>query len=102
LTTSDGVEDGYPYREEPPAGVIGWYEDLFARAETQPELKPDISAAITNLGVFDIGDQGLSLIEFAPGVSLEEICDRTEPELLVASMASRQGDSAESHEETTN
>jgi hypothetical protein len=52
LTTSDGVEDGYPYREEPPAGVIGWYEDLLARAVTQPKLKPDITAAITALSDF--------------------------------------------------
>ena len=52
LTTSDGVEDGYPYRVEPPAGIIGWYEDLLARAETQPELKPDISAAITAINHF--------------------------------------------------
>jgi hypothetical protein len=52
LTTSDGVEDGYPHRAEPPAGVIGWYEDLLARAETQPELKPDISAAITAISHF--------------------------------------------------
>ena len=50
LTTSDGVEDGYPFREDPPAGVIGWYEDLLARAATQPELKPDIAAAITAIG----------------------------------------------------
>jgi hypothetical protein len=46
LTLSDGVEDGYPYRENPPAGVIGWYEDLLERADDQPELKPDISRAL--------------------------------------------------------
>lgn len=46
LTTSDGVGHGHPYRATPPAGVIGWYEDLLARAETaQPELVPAIAEA---------------------------------------------------------
>lgn len=50
LTKSDGVEDGYPYRPNPPAGVIGWYRDLLARAEKeQPVLKPDIVKAIAEL-----------------------------------------------------
>ncbi len=61
-----------------------------------------VNRVITNLGVFDIGEQGLSLIEFAPGVSLDEICKKTEPELLVATMTSSQGDHTESHEETAN
>lgn len=52
LTLSDGVEDGYPYREKPPAGVIGWYEDLLERADEQPELKPDISRALAALRNF--------------------------------------------------
>lgn len=46
LTTADGVGHGHPYRAVPPAGVIGWYEDLRARAEAQPELIPDIEAAL--------------------------------------------------------
>ncbi len=46
LTLSDGVENGYPYREKPPAGVIGWFEDLHARAVAQPGLRDDISAAL--------------------------------------------------------
>ena len=52
LTLSDGVENGYPYREVPPAGVIGWYEDLLQRAEEQPELKPDISRALAAIQDF--------------------------------------------------
>lgn len=50
LDQSDGVEDGYPWRETPPAGVIGWYRDLRARAvREQPALVPDIDRAITAL-----------------------------------------------------
>lgn len=50
LDQSDGVEDGYPSRQQPPAGVIGWYRDLRTRAvREQPELVPDIDRAITAL-----------------------------------------------------
>lgn len=52
LTMSDGVEDGYPYRANPPAGVIGWYEDLLERADAQPELKPGIRNALAALHDF--------------------------------------------------
>lgn len=46
LTTSDGVGHGHPYRATPPAGVIGWYDDLLARArEAQPDLIPAVEAA---------------------------------------------------------
>lgn len=46
LTNADGVGHGYPYRETPPAGVIGWYNDLLQRAETdQPDLRQDVAAA---------------------------------------------------------
>ena len=46
LVKSDGVENGYPYRAKPPAGVIGWYDDLLARAEKdQPALRADIRKA---------------------------------------------------------
>ncbi len=48
-----------------------------------------VDRVITNLGVFDINEHGLTLIEFAPGVSLDEIREKTEPNLLVASTASR-------------
>ncbi|NIV18868.1 MAG: DUF885 family protein [Woeseiaceae bacterium] len=46
LTLSDGVENGYPYRETPPDGIIGWFDDLYARAEAQPGLRDDITAAL--------------------------------------------------------
>lgn len=46
LVKSDGVENGYPYRATPPAGVIGWYDDLLARAEKdQPALRGDVRKA---------------------------------------------------------
>jgi dipeptidyl-peptidase 4 len=46
LTSSDGVGHGHPYRETPPAGVIGWYEDLLGRAQdAQPELVAEIERA---------------------------------------------------------
>jgi hypothetical protein len=50
LTRSDGIEDGYPARAKAPAGVIGWYRDLLARAERQqPALVPAIRRAIAAL-----------------------------------------------------
>lgn len=46
LTRADGVGHGHPYRTTPPAGVLGWYDDLAQRAAAeQPELLPDIMAA---------------------------------------------------------
>jgi len=50
-----------------------------------------VDRVISNLGVFDIDEHGLTLIEFAPGVSLDEIREKTEPNLLVASTASHHG-----------
>jgi hypothetical protein len=32
LVNADGVGHGYPYRATPPAGVLGWYDDLLGRA----------------------------------------------------------------------
>lgn len=47
LSNSDGVGHGYPYRQEPPAGVIGWYADLLERAKSvQPILVPQIKSAL--------------------------------------------------------
>ena len=44
LTQADGVGHGYPYRAVPPAGVLGWYEDLSERAlAEQPGLAVDIT-----------------------------------------------------------
>ena len=45
LNTPDGVGHGYPYRARPPAGVLGWYDDLLDRAGSQPGLLEDIRAA---------------------------------------------------------
>ena len=45
LNHADGVGHGHPYREVPPAGVLGWYDDLLERAAAQPELLADIAAA---------------------------------------------------------
>ncbi|WAC22542.1 DUF885 family protein [Blastomonas sp. SL216] len=46
LSNGDGVGHGMPYRAVEPAGLIGWFADLRARAESQqPELLPDIDAA---------------------------------------------------------
>jgi uncharacterized protein (DUF885 family) len=46
LEMSDGVNHEQAYREAPPAGVLGWYEDLRAQArEKQPELLPLVEKA---------------------------------------------------------
>ena len=46
LTNADGVGHGYPYREVPPPGVLGWYNDLLDRARTeQPGLVDDVERA---------------------------------------------------------
>lgn len=47
MRNPDGVGHGHPYRAVPPAGVIGWYEDLRARAaESQPDLVPVVDEAL--------------------------------------------------------
>ena len=53
LSQSDGVGHGYPYRAEPPAGVLGWYSDLLKRAEVQPDLLDDIQATRDAVQKFD-------------------------------------------------
>lgn len=46
LRNADGVGHGHPYREVPPAGVIGWYDDLLERvAADQPGLRAEVEAA---------------------------------------------------------
>lgn len=46
LSNSDGVNHGHPYREVPPDGVLGWFDDLLGRAlEQQPELADEIRSA---------------------------------------------------------
>ena len=47
LSNADGVGHGYPFRSVPPAGVLGWYDDLLERARAQPALLQDIRAART-------------------------------------------------------
>jgi hypothetical protein len=54
LSMSDGVGHGYPYRAQPPAGVLGWYDDLLDRATSQqPGLLDDIRAARASVQEFD-------------------------------------------------
>jgi hypothetical protein len=53
LSQADGVGHGFPYRAEPPAGVLGWYDDLTERAGVQPELLEDIVAARSAVQAFD-------------------------------------------------
>lgn len=46
LENSDGVNHYHPWRAVPPAGIIGWYDDLLGRARAeQPDLAPDIERA---------------------------------------------------------
>ena len=54
LSHSDGVGHGYPYRAVPPAGVLGWYDDLLGRADAQPELIDDIQYARESVQEFDL------------------------------------------------
>ncbi len=47
LTTEDGVNAGHPRRPVPPPGLIGWYEDLLGRAQSeQSALTDDVRAAL--------------------------------------------------------
>ncbi len=43
LENSDGVNHYHPYREVPPAGIIGWYDDLLARSQEQSPNLPMMS-----------------------------------------------------------
>jgi uncharacterized protein (DUF885 family) len=46
LEMSDGVNHEQAFREVPPAGVLGWYDDLAAQAQAkQPELLPEVQQA---------------------------------------------------------
>ena len=53
MRNPDGVGHGHPYRAVPPAGVIGWYEDLRARAAaSQPDLVPVVDDALVAVREF--------------------------------------------------
>lgn len=53
LANSDGVNHYHPWRAVPPAGIVGWYDDLLGRARTQrPDLVPEIEAARTAITDF--------------------------------------------------
>jgi Bacterial protein of unknown function (DUF885) len=53
LTRSDGVNQGEPRRDPPPAGIIGWYEDLRGRLVTHDKaLVPLADSALTALRGF--------------------------------------------------
>jgi len=41
-----------------------------------------VSRIITDLGVIDVGDRGLELVELAPGVTFDEVQSQTEPTLF--------------------
>jgi hypothetical protein len=45
LANADGVGHGHPFRSPPPAGVVGWYDDLLGRVGQQPDLRADVTAA---------------------------------------------------------
>ena len=45
LTAADGVDHGSPYRTKPPAGVLGWYDELLMRTDRHPQLRSAVSAA---------------------------------------------------------
>jgi Bacterial protein of unknown function (DUF885) len=48
LELADGVGHGHPYRSPPPAGIIGWYEDLAGRiSKHHPDLSADAARAKT-------------------------------------------------------
>jgi 3-oxoacid CoA-transferase subunit B len=43
-----------------------------------------VDLVITDLGVFEVGENGLSLVDIAPEVTLEEIRSKTEAGFTVA------------------
>lgn len=46
----DGVGQGEPIRDVPPAGILGWFEDLQARVQKQqPELTSEVQQALASV-----------------------------------------------------
>lgn len=43
-----------------------------------------VQRIITDLAIIDVTDRGLTLIETAPGVSVKDVIDATEPELIIS------------------
>jgi 3-oxoacid CoA-transferase subunit B len=43
-----------------------------------------VDRIITNLGVFDVGGDGLRLVELAPGISTDDVMEKTEADVSVA------------------
>jgi hypothetical protein len=70
LRQPDGVGHGHPRRPVPPAGVIGWYEDLLTQArEHQPELVPQVEIALGAVREFDAWlERGLPTFTARAGV----------------------------------
>jgi hypothetical protein len=53
LENFDGVGQGEPYRDQPPAGVIGWYQDFCGRLQQHhADLVPSCQAAGTAVSGF--------------------------------------------------
>lgn len=53
LTKTNGVQFRHPFRDTPPPGVLGWYDDILARARTnQADLVPVIESAKNSVQMF--------------------------------------------------
>lgn len=74
LEKSDGVNHEQAYRAVPPAGVLGWYDDLRQQTSAkQPELLPLVDTArnaVTNF--HDWLKQNLSKMTTAAGIGAKE------------------------------
>lgn len=54
MNKADGVEENWPARPVPPAGTVGWYEDLLERAkQQQPDLVPAAEKALAAVKDYD-------------------------------------------------